>query len=455
MTAADLKEIINKGECETLDFKESFCKEAIETAGAFSNSKGGTILVGVTDKGVAKGVQVGKETTNDWVNQIQQASNPRIIPDIDEINIDGKIIIAIAIKECPIKPVAVKGKCFRRVNNSNRLMTPQEIAHMHYNSLEVSWDLTPAKGYSLKDIDEKQVRVYRNTANATGRRKITKTETVRQILSKLELINDDTPTWAALLLFGKRPMRYIQQAVIHCGRFKNETLVIDDNMIEGFLTDQIEQAMDFIKKNIRVKFVMTGEPARKNVWDYPLDAIREALINAVCHRDYLVGSNTDIKIFDDRLEIWNPGILPSGVSVQDLYKPHGSDTRNKGIAKVFFDIEFIEQWGSGIGKMIHLCEEAGVPAPVIKERQKGFQITFLQDIYTEEYLQKISLNDRQIKAVMYVKGKGKITNKEYQAYSTVSKATATRDLTQLVEKNIFNKIGKGKRGIYYSLQSQK
>ncbi|OGS20214.1 MAG: hypothetical protein A2252_06340 [Elusimicrobia bacterium RIFOXYA2_FULL_39_19] len=442
MTIDELKQLIKNGECETLDFKECFDKEAIETAGAFSNSKGGTILIGVTDKGIIKGIQIGKETTNDWVNQIAQASNPRIIPDIDVVTIDGKKIIDIVIKECPIKPVAVKGKCFRRVNNSNRLMTPQEIAHMHYNSLEMSWDMTPAKGYSLKDIDEKLVHVYRNTANTTGRRKIPKTETVHQILNKLELVYNDTPTWASLLLFGKRPMRYMQQAVIHCGRFKNETLVIDDDMIEGSLTDQIEQAMDFIKKNIRLKFVMTGEPRRKSIWDYPLDAIREALVNAVCHRDYLVSSTISVRIFDDRLEIWNPGSLFPGVKVEDLYKPHDSHIRNKGIAKVFFDIEFVERWGSGIGKMINLCEGAGVPVPAIKERQQGFHITFSQDIYTEEYLQKLGLNDRQKSAIKYIKENKEINLSIFkELHKEVSEKTLYRDLIGLVEKGLTKESG--------------
>lgn len=454
MTIEELKESVRKGESETLDFKDSFDKEAIETAGAFSNSRGGTVLVGVSDNGTIKGVQIGKETVNDWINQIAQSSNPRIIPDIEEITLDGKKVIAIIVKECPIKPVAVKGKCFRRVNSSNRLMTPQEIAHMHYNSLEMSWDLTPASSYSLKDIDDKKVREYRDTANETGRRKIPRNETVTQILRKLEFIKDSKPAWAALLLFGKRPKRYIQQAVIHCGRFKNESLVIDDDMIEGSLIDQVEAAMDFIKKNISVKFVMTGEPRRKNVWDYPLDAIREALINAVCHRDYLVSSTISVRIHDDRLEIWNPGGLAPGVTVEDLYKTHDSDTRNKGIAKVFFDIEFIEQWGSGIGKMVRLCREAEVPIPLIKERQKGIQITFSKDIYTPEHLQKLGLNERQVKAVTYVKEKGRITNKEYQDSFSVKKRQATDDLKELEDKSIFSRKGKTGRGTYYVLKGR-
>lgn len=454
MLKEKLKEIIKIGECETLDFKENFDKDTIETVGAFSNLKGGIVLVGVADNGIIKGVQIGKETINDWVNQISQSSNPRIIPDIEEVAIDGKNVVVIGVKECPIKPVAVKGKCFRRVNSSNRLMTPQEIANMHYGSIGLSWDLTVANGYSLKDIDEKKVYAYRDMANKVGRRKILHNESVLGILNKLEFMKTNNPTWSALLLFGKRPKKYIQQAVIHCGRFKNETLVIDDDMIEGCLTDQIEKAMEFIKKNIGVKFVMTGEPKRRNEWDYPLDAIREALVNAVCHRDYTDLGNTEVRIFDDRLVISNPGELPQGFSVEDLYKPHNSKARNKGIAKVFFDIGFIEQWGSGIGKMVDLCKEADIMEPKIEEHN-GFTITFSKDIYTFEYLQKYGLNERQIKAVLYVKENGRITNKEYQKICQLSERSSTRDLKQLVKLGLLEQKGNTGKGTEYIQRRQR
>jgi ATP-dependent DNA helicase RecG len=189
-----------------------------------------------------------------------------------------------------------------------------------------------------------------------------------------------------------------------------------------------------------------------SIWDYPLDAIREALINAVCHRDYLISSNISVRIHDDRLEIWNPGGLAPNVTVEDLYKTHDSDTRNKGIAKVFFDIEFIEQWGSGIGKMVRLCKDAEVPVPVIKERQKGFQITFSKNIYTAEYLQKLGLNERQQSAIKNIKEKGVITLSNFkELHKEVSEKTLYRDLVDLVEKGILKESGT-KKGRKYLLK---
>ncbi len=409
----ELKKLLASGETETIEFKENFDKETIETAVAFANTKGGSIFIGVSDNGKAKGVPVGKEMLKNWANQISQSTEPRVIPEIEVSKIAGKSVVIIWIKEFPIKPVSAKGRSFRRVENSNRVMTMQEIAQMHFHSVGMSWDKLPARDVTIEDIDLENVKRYIKKANETGRRKIREDEHTLQVLEKLELIKEGKPTWAAILLFHKYPQRLLSQGVIHCGRFKEETIVIDDRMIEGPIIQQVEEAMDFIRKNINVRFVMTGRPAREQIWDYPLDALREAIINAVCHRDYTIPSNTEVRIFDDKLIGWSPGGLPFGITIEDLYKPHPSVLRNKGIAGIFYDMGWIEQWGSGIDKMRNACVKAGLPEPQFEEYQ-GFRVIYRKDIYTEEYLRNLGLNERQIKAVMYVKEKGKITNKEYR-----------------------------------------
>ncbi|RJS80480.1 transcriptional regulator [Methanophagales archaeon] len=446
----EIRQMIENRETKTLEFKENFDKEAVETAVAFANTKGGVILIGVSDKGEIKGVQIGKSTLKNWANQISQSTEPSIIPDIFDRAIDKKHIIVIRITEFPIKPASLKGRCFRRVGNSNRVMTPQEIAQTHLHSTGVSWDRLPVSNASIKDIDFKRVKRYIKKANETGRRKIQADENPSQVLEKLELIKEGKPTWAAILLFHKHPQRFLSQGVIHCGRFKEETIVIDDRMIEGTIIEQVDETMDFIRKNINVRFVMTGKPAREEIWDYPLEALREAVINAVCHRDYTISSNTEVRIYDDKLIVWSPGGLPFGITLEDLYKPHASVLRNKGVGGVFYDMGWIEQWGSGIDKMRKACVEVGLPEPQFEEYQ-GFKVTFRKDIFTEEYLHKLGLNERQIKAVRYVKEKGKITNKEYYTINNISRQMATIDLANLVEKGIFMRTGKAGKGIAYQL----
>jgi len=227
-------------------------------------------------------------------------------------------------------------------------------------------------------------------------------------------------------------------------------------MIEEDLLTQLDEITKFITRHISVRYEFEDKPKRKEVWEYPLEALREALINAIVHRDYPMSANIQIEIYDDRIEIWSPGKLPPGITIEDLYKEeHKSVIRNKLIAQIFYDIGYIERYGSGTIKRMKLCQEAGVPIPEFKEVTGGFLVVFRKDIYTEEYLRKLDLNERQIKAVMYAKEKGRITNREYQKEFIVSKATATRDLLKLVEKRVFTITGTGKRNIYYFLSEPK
>ncbi|MFW0858876.1 MAG: RNA-binding domain-containing protein [Dehalococcoidia bacterium] len=450
MEEKELKKLLASGETEVVEFKENFDKETMETAGAFANTRGGSIFIGVSDNGKVKGVQVGKEMLRNWANRISQSTEPRIIPEIEPGEIDRKSVVIIKIKDFPIKPVSVKGRCFRRVGNSNRVMTMQEIAQMHFHSVGMSWDKLLARDTSVKDIDFEKFKRYIIKANETGRRKIQEDENPLQVLEKLDLVKEGKPTWAAILLFHKHPQRFLSQGVIHCGRFKEETIVIDDRMIEGPAIEQVDEAMDFIRKNINVRFVMTGRPAREQIWDYPLEALREAVINAVCHRDYTISSNTEVRIYDDKLIVWSPGGLPFGITIEDLYKPHPSVLRNKGIGGVFYDMGWIEQWGSGIDKMRKACVRAGLPEPQFEEYQ-GFRVIFRKDIYIEEYLRELGLNERQIKAVRYVKEKGRITNKEYRELTGLSDEGARIDLSELVEKGLLKTKGKG-RSAHYVLE---
>ena len=447
----NLPDLIKTGESETIEFKEKFDDRTIESAVAFANTKGGTIFIGVSDKNNIKGIKIGKETINQWTNQISQSTDPRIIPEIEQMKVGGKTVIAVKIKENPIKPVSTKGRCLKRVDSSNRAMSAQEVAQMHLHSTGMSWDKYPAKDASLEDIDINNVNRYIRKARETGRKKVGDDEEPMQVLEKMSLITEGQPTWASILLFSGQTNKFISQAAIHCGRFKEGNIVIDDRMIVGTVFEQIDEAMDFIRKNINVEFVMTGRPEREQKWDYPLEALREALINAVCHRDYTILSNIEIRIFDDKLIIRSPGSLPYGITLEELFKPHSSTLRNKGLAEVLYDTELIEQWGSGIEKIQKYCIDAGLPEPIFEEYQ-GFQVVFRKDIYNEEHLRSLKLNERQIKAVMYVKETGQITNKEYQEICNTSKRTASRDLLDLVSSGLLDQIGTKGMGTAYVLK---
>jgi ATP-dependent DNA helicase RecG len=438
---------MGKGENEKVEFKENFDKEAIETAVAFANANGGTILMGVDNSGKIKGTSIGKETLKDWVNEISQATQPTLIPEIKSYKIKGKTIVAITIEKSPIKPIAYKSICYARVGNSNKKLSPKEIAELHLQTIGSSWDGYLTKEAALEDIDSEKVKEYIKLANETGRRKIK--EKPLEVLKKLDLTKDNKPTWAAILLFGKEPQRFVSQAKIHCGRFKGETTIIDDELIEGTIIEQVDKTLEFIKKHLKLRFEISGEARRREEWEYPLPAVRESVINAVCHRDYTEPSDIQVRIYDDELIVWSPGKLPLGITLEELCKPHKSVLRNKLIAQVFFDIALIERWGTGINRMIDACRAQGLPEPKFEEYQ-GFRVMFRKPFAKEE-LTKIGLNERQLKAVEYTEKNGSITNREYQKLNNTTKRTATRDLTDLVQRGIFRSIGKGKRKLRYTL----
>jgi ATP-dependent DNA helicase RecG len=179
----------------------------------------------------------------------------------------------------------------------------------------------------------------------------------------------------------------------------------------------------------------------------------EAITNAACHRDYADSGNVLVKFFDDRLEIWNPGSLPPGLTVDDLRKSHESKPRNKLIARAFFLIKYIEQIGTGTGRMITDCREAGVPESEFESRASSFRIVFRKPVPVEEKLAGLQLNARQIKGIHAAIQIGKITRRDYATLTATTPATAKRDLAELVAKKILEPRGRG-RSVSYILSAQ-
>jgi len=272
---------------------------------------------------------------------------------------------------------------------------------------------------------------------------------------KLNLTQDEKLTIAGLLLFGKNPQRFLLQAKMRCARFKgnNEVEFLDLKVIEGDIIQQVEEAMAFVRRNTSMAAKIEGKLERTERWEYPPDAVREAITNAVCHRDYADSGNVVVRIFDDRLEVSNPGGLLAGMTVEDLKKPHESRPRNKLVADAFFLIKYIEQFGTGIQRIINDCREAGVPEPEFESRAGAFRILFHKPATLEDLVGASRLSDRQLKGVRAAFQHGHITRGEYQSLTATPTATAKRDLAELVEKKILAKRGRG-RSTSYVLSAQ-
>jgi len=254
-------------------------------------------------------------------------------------------------------------------------------------------------------------------------------------------------------LFADEPARFLPQASLHCGRFRGTTAIHDDRMLRGTIPEQIDEAMEFIRKNLKVDFAFTGQAVSDETWEYPLDALREALVNALCHRDYTLSSNKELRIYDHEMVISNPGGLPSGITLEDLHKPHVSVLRNRGTASILYDMGFIEQWGSRISRMIESCKTYGLPEPEFSDKEL-FRVLFRKDPFSPEYLETLDLNESQMHAIAYIKQNGSITNKEFRELMHVSDESARRNLIILQDKNIVEQKGRG-RNIHYVLRKER
>ena len=441
--------LLEQGEGETIEFKESFDDEAIESVAAFANTKGGSVFIGVADNGAVKGVQIGKETLRDWANRIAQSVH--VNPRIGSCRLKEKTVVLIEVAESPSKPVPCRGRYFKRVDRSNRQMTEDDLTRSILDKVGTTWDERVEPRAAISDIDPAQIERFRTLCNKKGRRTIAANLDAAAVLGKLDLLHDGSPTRAAILLFGKEPQRFYSSASIKIGRFRSETLIVDDREVGNALIDQAEAVMGYFREHLQTRFERRGTPARDVIWEYPLDALREAVINAICHRDYSDVGQIQIRWHDERLTILNPGELPESLNPEKLKHEHSSKPRNRKIAEVFYYAGLIEKWGSGTLEIINSCRKAGLPEPLFEEKQGGLWLTFLKDTLTDSRLRSMGLGDHQVAAILHAKGRGRITNSEYQDICNVSKRTASRELVELEAKGLLKKVGKTGKGTYYEL----
>lgn len=258
------------------------------------------------------------------------------------------------------------------------------------------------------------------------------------------------------MLFHPDPEKFITGVYIKIGYFENEADLIFQDEVHGNLFEQIEKTLDLLfTKYIRAIVSYENGINRIETYEYPREAIREALLNAIAHKDYSGLTPIQIRVYKDKIMIWNEGTLPEDWTINNLLKEHSSRPFNPDIANAFFRSGYIESWGRGISKMTELCVAKGLPKPSYLVEGSDFWVIFRKDIYYTEHLQSLGLNDRQVKAVLLAKEKGKITNSDYQALNNISKRTATTELTELANKfKVLTKTGTSGASIYYQIVGQ-
>ncbi len=363
-------EQIALGENSKVEFKSTFNQEVVESVCAFANKHGGTIFIGLKSADRILGLQLGSKSLQQWLNEIKGKTEPVQIPDIESFEYKGRTLVAVTIHESAIKPVAVQGRCFKRHENSNHIMSPTEISDCMLQTQNSSWDYVLDESSTMDDISLDKVE---RSIERINRRGYHISPDAKEFLLKNRLLRNGKLAFAAEMLFAKD---WHMNTAIQMGFFQSPTIIKDRDEAHCDLVNQVDQVFDFVKKHINCAVVISGKPENDLVWDYPLDALRELILNMIVHRDYRSPSESCVKVFADHIEFFNPGKLPDDISINDLLSKHYLSTlRNKAIANHFHQLGEIEKYGSGITRVIKLFHEAGLEAPKFEVSGTGVKVT--------------------------------------------------------------------------------
>ena len=441
-------------ESDTVEYKKSLSliEPALKSVCGFLNHHGGIISFGRTNTGAIIGVDPADHSLRKISQQITSRIKPEITPDIRVIEERGKHLIVVTVPEGTNKLYFLDGTAYMRVGTENRVIPPDELKRIILSDHSIPWDEQPCYDATLDDIEPATVKVFLERAKQERRCDIDPAAPVKIALDKLGVLKGEVPTNTGILFFGKDPQRFFIQSEVRCARFKGEEVsgtYISMSVLRGRIDLMIEDANRFIAKTIRKSaWIVPGKMQREEHWEYPLDALREAVINAACHRDYNVSGNVQVRIFDTRAQIWNPGKLPHGITLDLLKVEHASRPRNKKIAWLLFLTGYIEQWGSGTLNMVKACRNDGIPEPDFKEAGDEFVVTFTRSAITALLENPEIINERQRKAFEYLKNHPVILTQEYETIYECTIRTARRDLSALVQLGIVTPIRKGKQWEY-------
>ncbi|MFQ5812912.1 MAG: ATP-binding protein [Anaerolineae bacterium] len=396
MTTDKVYKLIARGEGPTIEFKREWPQRGDVTAEigselvAFANTQGGYLLIGVDDNGLVVGVTGDWRKLEERLMGICRVCSPPVVLTVEEVAVEGKSILVAHVPEGTDKPYRVRDICYVRVGSTAQHATREEERWMFQESGEILFERTPLWEAAYEDLDTAKIRRYfkqRSPEAAVSTSEIVNTERpLHELveLADLPLIarrgDQLAPTVAAMLLFGRRPQYFLPQAFVSAARFPGldlDVTAIDRDTFRGTVDELIEQSTAFVRRNMRTASILEDEklPRRTDIPEYPLRAVREAITNACVHRDYSRWSQeVAVRMFDDRLEIFSPGGLVRGMTVQDLGTGKYA-ARNPTLAEVMREMGLIERFGTGIRMMRREMETLGSAPPIFVVDENSFTVT--------------------------------------------------------------------------------
>ncbi len=454
---ADLRALIAVGANDSVALLSARAgqRQVAETLTALANAQGGLLILGAgEDKGAGQPAEMDAEMVTAALLTLEP---PLITPLPQRLDLDGRNLLVVLIPPGLPHVYSHKGQYLTRSGRHNRPLPADELRRLLLNRSEASFEGQTPDGASKDDLDPDRIAAYQTLlASAAGR---SPTALLLNRGCLIDAAQQLRPTLAGLLLFGREPQRWLRGATITCVRYAGQTMtdayVRED--VSGVLPEQIHRAEAFVSANMRRGARLRGL-TREELPEYPIAVVREAIVNAIAHRDYSIrGDDIRVLMFSDRLEVYSPGRLAGHVTLQNLIDERFS--RNAAIVQVLAEMGFIERLGYGIDRMIAACEREGLPKPVFAETAAGFRVTIFghgleligapppQGLWAH-----LNLNPRQEQALTFLQTNRRITNSDYQALCPdASPETLRRDLADLVDRGLLLKIGE-KRATYYVLK---
>ncbi len=434
----DLVDLLKRPEGKTLEFKRDLSSPegVLRTLVAFANTAGGTLLIGVEDTTRhVRGVREPLDLEERMAGLVSDTILPRLAPDLEILPWRRTHLLAVQVHPSPSRPHYLKREgietgVYVRVGSTNRRADQELIEELRRFSRGESFD-----EQAMPDLDSEALDFRVASESFAPFRKLR-----RKDFATLRLMTThqgrQVPTIGGVILFGRHRERHFPDAWIQAGRFQgtDKARIGDHVEIRSYPARAVEEAIAFVQKHA-LHGVEIGAVRRKDRWNLPPAAVREAIINAVTHADYAQrGAAIRVSIFDDRLEVESPGLLPFGLTVEDLRRGV-SKLRNRVIGRVFHELGLIEQWGSGIQRMTAACRDAGLASPVLEEIGTRFRVT-LHTARTGSTL--VEPTDQAILDALA--GGGLSTQQIAAAIELTPRATRTR-LVSLVERGLVREIG--------------
>ena len=445
MYKKELKFILQEGEAIKIEFKESFDKSIVKDIVAFANSSGGRIFIGADDKGKIKKINITNKLKSE-IQSIARNCDPSVGIKLEKF----EDILIVEILEGKDKPYKCKQGFYLRQGANSQKMNRDEIISLVIEEGKVRFDEQINKEFVYPyDVDKTKLNDY------LGLAKISKIISNEKIFTELNVINKVLKfNNAGVLFFAKEPQKFISWSVFTVVLFKDKegSDIIDRKEITGGLFEIVDKVMDFVKLYTKVAYKFTGKPQRENIYEYSLEAIREAVINSVMHKDYFEhGHNNILKFFPDKIQIENIWIKPkSFVLAETVYR------RNKIIADLFSRIHFGEKIGSGMERMKFYCKNEKAPFPEIRFSDTYFYIVFkpskayLERLVDAKVTERVTerVTENQSIILKEISRNKFITTRELSSIVEISVRKIKENLAKLKQKGLLKRIGPAKGGYW-------